>query len=132
MGILISQEDLITLKENYSMYQTASKSGFVKNYSIEIYRKLIDLYKRNISEQHSFSHWCGDCRFDLVLRLYNWALQQEQFNNYINSIEEQAEEVSVINVETPETLPIPEEKDYKQNPIVEIKKKKGRPKKIIN
>ena len=119
----ILNEDLLVLKENFTLYQTASKSGFVKNYSILVYRQLLNLYTKYVSAQHSYSHWCGDCRFDLVLRLYGWALQQPEFEAMINQpVEPEVIIPNLIAVETPDIVV------NNDNAITELKKKRGRPK----
>lgn len=128
MGNVITPEDLIILKENYSLYETASRSGFVKNYSIQIYRSLLNLYSKYISSTHSYSHWCGDCRFDLVLRLYQWAINQPEFKSLIENTPEVVEEVinTFAVVDTPQ---VEINEAIKEDAIKEIKRKRGRPKK---
>ncbi len=72
MELLITETDKAIFEKHISLYETATKSGFVKNFTQEIYRELLYLYMKYITPKHQFSHWCGDCRVLLVKQLYGW------------------------------------------------------------
>jgi hypothetical protein len=76
MEFLISQEDQIIFEKYQSLYDTIKSSGFVRNYTIQAYKDMIYLYTKYITASHSYTHWCGDCRLQLVKHLYTWYEKQ--------------------------------------------------------
>jgi hypothetical protein len=68
----ITDTDNLTFQKYISLYETIKTSGFVKNYTADAYRDMLNLYMKYVSPAHNFTHWCGDCRMQLVTRLYDW------------------------------------------------------------
>jgi len=57
------------LKEHYNNYETA-KSGYVRNLDLEIMKTYEHIYRTYIDPSFILTIWCGNCRMDMVLRLY--------------------------------------------------------------
>lgn len=127
MEHIITDDDLQLLKDNYALYKTATKSGFVKNYSAESYKTLIYLYEKYINKDHSFTHWCGDCRFELVLRLYRWAEDQQNFILFQQEAGEKKLKIDVADIE-PDTIYNAEVTLAPDGEIQEPKKRGRKPK----
>lgn len=57
------------LKEHYNNYDTA-KSGFIRNLDLSIMKMYEHIYRKYIDAGFILTIWCGNCRMDMVLRLY--------------------------------------------------------------
>jgi hypothetical protein len=57
------------LKEHINNYET-SKSGYVRNLDLEIMKTYEHIYRTYIDPNFILTIWCGNCRMDMVLRLY--------------------------------------------------------------
>jgi hypothetical protein len=57
------------LKEHINNYETA-KSGYVRNLDLEIMKTYEHIYRKYIDPNFILTIWCGNCRMDMVLRLY--------------------------------------------------------------
>lgn len=67
------------LKEHYNNYETA-KSGFLRNLDLNIMKTYEHIYRTYIDPNFILTIWCGNCRMDMVLRLYAFyekALEQD-------------------------------------------------------
>lgn len=89
----ITEQDRQLFEKYKPLNETIRTGGFVRNYTAEAYTHLIYLYSRYISPSHTFTHWCSDCRFQLVQQLYLWYEKQ----NYEMTTQEQDKDVSVLN-----------------------------------
>jgi hypothetical protein len=108
MAHLITEEDRLLFEKYAELNETAKRSGFVRNYTTEAYANILYLYVKYVSEKQQFSHWCSDCRLQLVKQLYTW------YDNYlINHAEVVVNEIAEI---VGEPMPI----------VEQTKKKRGR------
>ena len=57
------------LKEHYNNYETAL-SGYVRNLDLSIMKMYEHIYRKYIDPSFILTIWCGNCRMDMVLRLY--------------------------------------------------------------
>ena len=57
------------LKEHYNNYETAL-SGYVRNLDLSIMKMYEHIYRTYIDPSFILTIWCGNCRMDMVLRLY--------------------------------------------------------------
>ena len=67
------------LKEYYYNYETAL-SGYVRNLDLSIMKMYEHIYRTYIDPSFILTIWCGNCRMDMVLRLYAYyekALEQD-------------------------------------------------------
>jgi hypothetical protein len=67
------------LKEHYNNYETAL-SGYVRNLDLSIMKMYEHIYRTYIDPSFILTIWCGNCRMDMVLRLYAYyekALEQD-------------------------------------------------------
>lgn len=72
-------KDRIYLKEHYNNYETA-QSGYLRNLDLSIMKMYEQLYQKYIDKGFILTIWCGDCRMDMVKRLYAYyekALEQD-------------------------------------------------------
>lgn len=68
----MTQEQKETLEKYVGLYDMYEKYMYIKNYTQEAFDKLLAIYIEKISAKHTFTHWCGTCRTDLVLSVYRW------------------------------------------------------------
>ena len=57
------------LKEHYNNYETAL-SGYVRNLDLSIMKMYEHIYRTYIDKGFILTLWCGNCRMDMILRLY--------------------------------------------------------------
>jgi hypothetical protein len=57
------------LNKNINNYETA-KSGFLRNLDLSIMKMYEHIYRKYIDPNFILTIWCGNCRMDMVLRLY--------------------------------------------------------------
>jgi hypothetical protein len=57
------------LKEHYNNFETA-QSGFLRNLDLSIMKMYEQIYRTYIDPNFILTIWCGNCRMDMVLRLY--------------------------------------------------------------
>jgi hypothetical protein len=62
-------EHRLFLKEHYNNYETAL-SGYVRNLDLNIMKTYEHIYRKYIDPNFILTIWCGNCRMDMVLRLY--------------------------------------------------------------
>ena len=61
------------LKEHYNNYETA-KSGYVRDIDLDILKMYEHIYKLYLNPTFILTIWCGDCRMQMILRLYKYYL----------------------------------------------------------
>jgi hypothetical protein len=61
--------DRLYLKEHYNNYET-SQSGYLRNLDLSIMKTYESLYRKYIDPNFILTIWCGNCRMDMVVRLY--------------------------------------------------------------
>lgn len=67
----MEQFDKQFLEENITNWETA-KSGYVRNLDKTILDRYVLIYKKYINPNFVFTSWCGGCRLDMVLKLYDY------------------------------------------------------------
>lgn len=61
------------LKEHYNNYETAL-SGYVRNLDLPVLKMYEHIYKLYLNPTFILTIWCGDCRMQMILRLYKYYL----------------------------------------------------------
>ncbi len=59
------------LKENYNNYETAL-SGYVRNLDLPVLKMYEHIYRLYLNNTFILTIWCGDCRMQMILRLYKY------------------------------------------------------------
>lgn len=96
------QEHKDFLKEHINNWET-TKSGYMRNLDLPVLRMYEHIYKTYLDQNFVLTHWCSQCKMDMVTRLYKYYESLP-----IENIEEQKIEYKGIEV------------------IVELPKKRGR------
>ena len=63
--------DRLYLKEHYNNYET-SQSGYLRNLDLSIMKTYEGIYRKYIDPNFILTIWCGNCRMDMVVRLYKY------------------------------------------------------------
>jgi len=63
--------DRLYLKEHYNNYETA-QSGYLRNLDLSIMKTYEAIYRKYIDPNFILTIWCGNCRMDMVVRLYKY------------------------------------------------------------
>jgi len=92
------------LKEHYNNFETA-KSGFLRNLDLNIMKTYEHIYRKYIDHNFILTIWCGNCRMDMVLRLY------AHYEKVLHQDE--------TMMQTPVNL-------FEQSEVINIPKKRGR------
>ena len=61
------------LKEHYNNYETAL-SGYVRNLDLPVLKMYEHIYRLYLNNTFILTIWCGDCRMQMLLRLYKYYL----------------------------------------------------------
>jgi hypothetical protein len=61
------------LKEHYNNYETAL-SGYVRNLDLPVLKMYEHIYRLYLNTTFILTIWCGDCRMQMILRLYKYYL----------------------------------------------------------
>jgi hypothetical protein len=64
-------KDRLYLKEHYNNYET-SQSGYLRNLDLSIMKTYEAIYRKYIDPNFILTIWCGNCRMDMVVRLYKY------------------------------------------------------------
>jgi hypothetical protein len=59
------------LNQHINNYETA-QSGFLRNLDLGIMKMYEHIYRTYIDPNFILTIWCGNCRMDMVLRLYKY------------------------------------------------------------
>jgi thiol-disulfide isomerase/thioredoxin len=59
------------LKEHYNNYETAL-SGYVRNLDLPVLKMYEHIYRLYLNPTFILTIWCGDCRMQMLLRLYKY------------------------------------------------------------
>jgi len=85
------------LKDNYNNYETAI-SGYLRNLDLTLMRTYEHIYRTYVDPSFILTIWCGHCRMDMVLRLYNY-YNSLPIENIISEKGEKGEKSEVIETE---------------------------------
>jgi len=101
------------LKEHYNNYETAL-SGYVRNLDLPVLKMYEHIYKLYLNPTFILTIWCGDCRMQMILKLYAYyiALPEIKKENLIELTNDNFEEDTIISFIT-------------EQPIKKTKKKKN-------
>jgi hypothetical protein len=97
----IKQEHRDFLDANIGNYESA-QNGYIRNLDLPELQMYEHIYRLYLDPNFLLSVWCGACKFDMIMRLYNWYVQQ------------------------PKSLPIENNEEVIITFIVEEPKKRGR------
>jgi hypothetical protein len=74
------------LKEHYNNYETAL-SGYVRNLDLPVLKMYEHIYRLYLNPTFILTIWCGDCRMQMLLRLYKYYIDLPIENKIIEVIE---------------------------------------------
>ena len=83
------------LKEHYNNYETAL-SGYVRNLDLPVLKMYEHIYRLYLNPTFILTIWCGDCRMQMLLRLYKYYLdlpvsEKDEIKNDLSEIIENKE-----------------------------------------
>ncbi len=81
--------DRLYLKEHYNNYET-SQSGYLRNLDLSIMKTYESIYRKYIDPNFILTIWCGNCRMDMVVRLYKY-YESLPIENLISEKDEKSE-----------------------------------------
>jgi hypothetical protein len=67
----IKKEHKEWLIANNSNYDSA-KNGYIRNLDLNELKMYEHIYRTYLDTNFILSVWCGACKFDMIMRLYNW------------------------------------------------------------
>jgi hypothetical protein len=71
----IKQEHKEWLIANISNFESA-KNGFIRNLELNDLKMYEHIYRSYLDPNFIVSVWCGACKFEMIMRLYNWFEKQ--------------------------------------------------------
>jgi ribosomal protein L37E len=74
----IKQEHREWLTANINNYECA-KNGYIRNLKLDDLKMYEHIYRTYLDPNFIVSVWCGACKFEMVMRLYQWF--EKQINN---------------------------------------------------
>lgn len=85
-------EDKLYLLEHFNNYETA-QSGYLRNLDLSIMKRYESIYRKYIDPNFILTIWCGNCRMDMVVRLYKY------YESIViqNQISEKSEKSEVVD-----------------------------------
>lgn len=83
----IKQEHRDFLNANIGNYESA-QNGYIRNLDLPELQMYEHIYRLYLDPNFLLSVWCGACKFDMIMRLYNWYVQQPVQTENIIPIEE--------------------------------------------
>jgi hypothetical protein len=83
------------LKEHYNNYETAL-SGYVRNLDLPVLKMYEHIYRLYLNPTFILTIWCGDCRMQMLLRLYAYYIalpisEKGEIKNDLNEVIENQE-----------------------------------------
>jgi len=93
------------LKDNYNNYETAI-SGYLRNLDLSLMKTYEHIYRTYVDPNFILTIWCGHCRMDMVLRLYNYynSLPEIKKENLIELTNDNFEEDTIISFITEQPI----------------------------
>jgi len=71
----IKQEHRDFLDANISNYESA-QNGYIRNLDLPELQMYEHIYRLYLDPNFLLSVWCGACKFEMIMRLYNWYVAQ--------------------------------------------------------
>lgn len=81
----IKQEHRDFLDANINNYESA-QNGYIRNLDLPELQMYEHIYRLYLDPNFLLSVWCGACKFDMIMRLYNWYVAQPKPIQNINEI----------------------------------------------
>jgi hypothetical protein len=84
----IKQEHRDFLDANINNYESA-QNGYIRNLDLPELQMYEHIYRLYLDPNFLLSVWCGACKFDMIMRLYNWYVSQPKpkENNFYSNID---------------------------------------------
>lgn len=91
----IKQEHRDFLDANIGNYESA-QNGYIRNLDLPELQMYEHIYRLYLDPNFLLSVWCGACKFDMIMRLYNWYVTQPKpvINFYSNIDISKMEDIS--------------------------------------
>jgi hypothetical protein len=67
----IKQEHRDWLIANENNYECA-KNGYIRNLDLPVLQMYEHIYRLYLDPNFLLSVWCGNCKYDMIMRLYKW------------------------------------------------------------
>jgi len=71
----IKQEHRDFLDANIGNYESA-QNGYIRNLDLPELQMYEHIYRLYLDPNFLLSVWCGACKFEMIMRLYNWYVAQ--------------------------------------------------------
>lgn len=71
----IKQEHRDWLDANIGNYETA-KNGYIRNLELPDLQMYEHIYRIYLDPNFLLSVWCGNCKYEMIMRLYKWYEKQ--------------------------------------------------------
>jgi hypothetical protein len=71
----MKQEHRDWLIANESNYECA-KNGYIRNLDLSVLQMYEHIYRLYLDPNFMLSVWCGNCKYDMIMRLYKWFEKQ--------------------------------------------------------
>ena len=71
----IKKEHLDWLDANIGNYENA-KNGYIRNLELPDLQMYEHIYRTYLDPNFLLSVWCGNCKFEMIMRLYKWYEKQ--------------------------------------------------------
>jgi hypothetical protein len=105
----IKQEHRDFLDANIGNYESA-QNGYIRNLDLPELQMYEHIYRLYLDPNFLLSVWCGACKFEMIMRLYNWYVAQPKpVTNFYSNIDlSKMENISdkVEFKETPEGIQV--------------------------
>jgi hypothetical protein len=83
----IKQEHRDFLDANINNYESA-QNGYIRNLDLPELQMYEHIYRLYLDPNFLLSVWCGACKFDMIMRLYNWYIAQPKSSQLENKEED--------------------------------------------
>ena len=71
----IIEEHRNWLDNNIVNYETA-KNGYIRNLDLPDLQMYEHIYRKYLDPNFLLSVWCGNCKYEMIMRLYKWYEKQ--------------------------------------------------------
>lgn len=83
----IKQEHRDFLDANIGNYESA-QNGYIRNLDLPELQMYEHIYRLYLDPNFLLSVWCGACKFEMIMRLYNWYVAQPKpVTNFYSNID---------------------------------------------
>ena len=83
----IKQEHRDFLDANIGNYESA-QNGYIRNLDLPELQMYEHIYRLYLDPNFLLSVWCGACKFEMIMRLYNWYVTQPKpVTNFYSNID---------------------------------------------